>query len=93
MKLSYRGQAYDISLSSQFDKASNSPESPKVKLIYRGQTYYATPRPTAPQAASSGDPIVTLIYRGVTYQRRLCNSQLQNPGDSGRAINWRYRSC
>ncbi len=89
MKLTYRGQSYSISAPVQFGAAANSTDQSQAKLIYRGQTYYATPRPAVDPTPAATGSIVTLRYRGITYQRVL---QEQKPYHPGRAINWRYQS-
>ncbi|MFM7423448.1 MAG: DUF4278 domain-containing protein [Elainella sp.] len=88
MKLTYRGHAYEISTSGQINSAADSPKPAEVKLIYRGQTYYATPRPTVVSTTSAVGSVVTFIYRGTTYQRVIPGLQSCRPTG---AINWRYR--
>lgn len=86
MNLIYRGQPYKIATFTQL--SSDSVDQSKIKLIYRGQIYYTTPRSVmASKAVSSDTPTVTLIYRGVTYERTLQSRQYQQ----SRAINWRYQ--
>jgi hypothetical protein len=88
MKLTYRGQFYTITAPAQFGADADS-TGPKVKLIYRGQTYYATHRPAATaETTSATGSTVTLQYRGITYQRVLQDLKPYHPG---RAINWRYQ--
>ncbi|MFM7424109.1 MAG: DUF4278 domain-containing protein [Elainella sp.] len=100
MKLTYRGQSYSIAIPSIADvqradiqaadiQAAVQGQS-KIKLIYRGQTYYATPDPMqAAETALPSGPLVTLTYRGVTYERPLHSPKRYS---SARAINWRYQA-
>ncbi len=86
-KLFYRGNAYEVPHPIQPE--AEITDQPKIKLIYRGHTYYVTPRPVVePTAIATDEPTVTLIYRGNTYQRQLRPAQIyQKPA----ALNWRWQ--
>lgn len=87
MKLTYRGNAYEVHPPIQL--GSDSTNQPKIKLIYRGSTYDYTPRPVVvSEAVEPDEPTVTLIYRGNTYERKL---QPSKPYQKPRGINWRYQ--
>lgn len=86
MKLTFRGNAYEISAPIQ--PGSDSTDQPK-KLIYRGNTYNYTPRSVVvSEVDTTGWKTVTLIYRGNTYKRKV---QPPQPYQKPRAINWRYQ--
>lgn len=85
MKLTYRGQTYEIPALSQAGDAAQ----PKIKLIYRGHTYDYTPRSVVVPEAAADSKTVTLTYRGSTYERTL---PAPKPYQEPRAINWRYRT-
>jgi Domain of unknown function (DUF4278) len=87
MKLTYRGNAYEVPAPIQ--PSSSPTDQPKIKLMYRGNTYDYTPRSIVVSEADTTDwPTVTLIYRGDTYQRKVQPSQ---PYQKPRAINWRWQ--
>jgi Domain of unknown function (DUF4278) len=87
MKLTYRGNAYEIPAPIQ--PGSDSTDRPQIKLIYRGHTYYTTPRHVVVSEEDKTDwQTVTLIYRGNTYERKL---QSPKPDRKPRAINWRWQ--
>ncbi len=86
MKLTYRGQAYEVPASAQ----ASSTEQPEIKLIYRGHTYDYTPRPAlSSESVVANATTVTLIYRGITHQHSL---PALKPYQQPRAINWRYQT-
>jgi Domain of unknown function (DUF4278) len=87
MQLKFRDSSYEIPAPIQ--PRCDSIDQPKIKLIYRGHTYYATPRPVVvSQGAETAEPTTTLIYRGNTYEYQSRPLKLyQKP----RAINWRYQ--
>lgn len=75
MKLTYRGSNYEVSAPIQFD--SDSMDQPKIKLTYRGHTYYTTSEHgVVPEAVERDGSVVTLIYRGNPYG---CKLQSLNP--------------
>lgn len=87
MKLTYRGNTYEIPAPIQLGSASTY--QPPIKLIYRGNTYDYTPRLLVVSPEDKTDwQTVTLIYRGNTYQRKI---QPPKPDRKPRAINWRYQ--
>jgi hypothetical protein len=84
MKLTFRGLSYEVPAPIQL--GSDSTEQPKIKLIYRGNTFDYTPCPVVVSEEVERDgPTVTLIYRGNTYERKLQPSKpYQNPvGSTG----------
>lgn len=87
MKLTFRGNSYDVPAPIQL--GPDSTEQPKIKLIYRGNVFYYTPRPVVvSEEVETDEPTVTLIYRGNTYERQLhAPKSYQKP----RAINWRWQ--
>lgn len=88
MKLTYRGNSYEMPAPMQ--SVSDSTDRPKIKLTYRGCTYYSTPHSMmVSEAATSDWKTVTLTYRGNTYDRQL---PLLQPHQPSHAINWRYQS-
>lgn len=89
MKLTYRGHAYKLPTLIQL--GSNSTNQPKIKLIYRGHTYYSTPRPVVvSDAVTTDSSTVTLMYRGNTYKRKV---PFLKSYQQLRATNWRYRNA
>ncbi|GFE71061.1 DUF4278 domain-containing protein [Chroococcus sp. FPU101] len=87
MKLTFRGNSYNVPAPIQL--GSDSTEQPKIKLIYRGNVYYYTPRPVVvSEKVETDQPTVTLIYRGNTYERQLLGSM---PYQKPHAINWRWQ--
>jgi hypothetical protein len=84
MKLLYRGISYEAPI----QPAPSDSSQPKVRLIYRGNTYDYKPLPSvSPEPIPADTPMVNLMYRGNTYQRRSLTPQLyQQP----RALNWRW---
>jgi Domain of unknown function (DUF4278) len=86
MKLTYRGNSYEVPDPIQLD--SDSSEQPKIKLIYRGNTIDYVPHPVVPEEDKTDWPTVTLIYRGNTFQRKIRPPQ---PYQKPRAINWRWQ--
>jgi hypothetical protein len=88
MKLTFRGNSYEVPVPIQL--TSDSTERTKIKLIYRGNTFYCTPRPVVISDVKTDGPTVTLIYRGNTYKRKLgAPKSHQKP----RAINWRWQGA
>ena len=86
MNLTYRGNSYEFPAPAQPSSTSINPS--QIKLIYRGHTYYATPRVS--EAVEADGETVTLIYRSCTYERKLPSpKRYQQPG----AINWRYQNA
>jgi len=90
MNLTYRGNSYEIPAPAQPNSTSapTSTDPSQVKLIYRGHTYYATPRVS--EAVEADGETVTLIYRGCTYERKL---QSPKRYQQSSAINWRYQNA
>jgi hypothetical protein len=87
MKLTFRGNSYEVP--APIGLSSDSTERPKIKLIYRGNTFYYTPRPVVVSEEVETDaPTVTLIYRGNTYERKI---RPPKPYQKPRAINWRWQ--
>jgi Domain of unknown function (DUF4278) len=87
MKLKYRGNSCESFPPTQID--SNITNQPKIKLIYRGNTFDYIPRPEIVSEENETDlPTVTLIYRGNTYVRKL---HPPKPYQKPRAINWRWQ--
>lgn len=87
MKLTYRGQIYEVPAPIQLAPAAV--DQPKIKLIYRGHTCDYVPRPiVVPEASGTESKTVTLIYRGNTYKRNL---QPLQPYKQPCAINWRWQ--
>ncbi len=73
-KLTYRGNSYEVPAPILVD--SNSTTQPKIKLIYRGNTFDYTPRPVVISEEIKTDcSTVTLIYRGKIYERKLRSLQ------------------
>jgi hypothetical protein len=61
-----------------------------VKLIYRGQVFYATRRPeVAIEEVEQEGKTIELIYHGHTYQRKL---PVPQPYQKPRALNWRWQT-
>jgi hypothetical protein len=86
MKLTYRGHTYE----SAPVQPSLTLDQSKIKLIYRGQTYYTSLRSVAVyEAIELNEKTVTLTYRGYTYKRKL---QLSNLDQRLHSINWRYQA-
>lgn len=70
MKLTYRGNFYQVPAPIQFD--SNSIEQPKIKLIYRGNAIDYISCPVAiRELDKTVCPTVKLTYRGNNYERKL----------------------
>ena len=70
MKLTYRGNFYQVPAQIQF--VSNSIEQPKIKLIYRGNAIDYIPCSVAIwELDKTNCPTVNLIYRGNNYERKL----------------------
>lgn len=70
MKLTYRGNSYEVPALIQF--GFNSTEQPKIKLVYRGNTLDYIPRPLVIGESDRTDcSMVNLIYRGNSYERKL----------------------
>jgi hypothetical protein len=89
MKLTYRGNFYEVPAPSLMGE--DSTDQPKIKLIYRGDTYNYTPLPIAVSEKMTIDqPTVTLIYRGTTYERKL---QPAKPYQKSSAVNWRWNQA
>jgi hypothetical protein len=87
MKLTDRNISHEVPVPNQ--GCSVKSEQPKIKLIYRGNTFEHTPYPEIILDEDEADwPTVTLIYRGVTYERKL---QPPKPYQKPRAINWRWQ--
>jgi hypothetical protein len=63
---------------------------PKVKLIYRGNTFYRNSSPVvlAAQPLEKTGGFVTLIYRGNTYHRSISAPKAYRQPV---AINWRWQ--
>jgi lipopolysaccharide export system protein LptA len=88
MKLTYRGNSYEVAAPIELD--SDSTELPQIKLIYRGNTYYYIPHPVVDsEEVETDEPTVNLIYRGNTYKRQL---RATKPYQKAHAINWRWHS-
>jgi Domain of unknown function (DUF4278) len=87
MKLPFRRNLSEVTAS--IELASDSTAQPQMKLIYRGNTSYYTPRPVvvSQKVETEDRPTVTLIYRGNTYERKL---KPPKPYQKPRAINWRW---
>ena len=87
MKLTFRGNSYEVPAPIQL--GSDSTDRPKIKLIYRGNTFDYTPRlVVVSEEVETDGSTVTLIYRGNTYERKL---QPPKPYQKPRAINWRWQ--
>lgn len=86
MKLTFRGNAYDIPAPIPFGSASTNQS--KIKVIYRGHRYDYTPPLECSEVVESGRQLVTLIYRGSTYEH---TTQSSKPYQQPRAINCRYQ--
>lgn len=86
MRLTYRGNAYEVLAS--IHSTSNSENQPKQKLMYRGQTYDYTPPAVVSESFALDALTVTLIYRGVTFERQIRSLK---PYQMPRATSWRYR--
>ena len=87
MKLTYRGNAYEVPAS--IHSRADATNQPKQKLIYRGQTHDYIPHSVVVSEAFDPDaPTVTLSYRGITFERQIRSPK---PYQAPRAINWRYR--
>ena len=70
MKLTYRGNSYQVPTPIQLDY--DSTEQPKIKLIYRGNALDYIPQPVEIFEKDKTDcPTVNLIYRGNSYERKL----------------------
>jgi hypothetical protein len=70
MKLTYRGNSYEVPDSNLlgFDAANQ----PKIKLMYRGDTYDYNPGPMkVSETITANQPSLKLIYRGMIYERKL----------------------
>lgn len=88
MKLLYRGISYEAPI--QPAPAPSDSSQPRVRLMYRGNTYEYTPLPrVAPEPIPADAPMVTLMYRGNTYQRLSLTPQ---PYQQPCALNWRWMS-
>jgi hypothetical protein len=87
MNLTYRGTSYEVPAPTQ--PSLESTDQPKIKLIYRGNTFDYIPRPAMISEEDETDwPIVTLRYRGTTYERKI---KPPAPYQKPRAINWRWQ--
>ncbi|MEO0374176.1 MAG: DUF4278 domain-containing protein [Cyanobacteria bacterium P01_A01_bin.17] len=70
MKLTYRGNSYEVSALNQLE--FDSAEQPKIQLVYRGHTYEYTPYHVIVSEEDKTDfPSVTVIYRGVKYEQKV----------------------
>lgn len=69
MKLTYRGNSYEVAAPIQL--IPDSREQPKIQLIYRGNTLDYIPRLMIWESDKTDCPTVTLIYRGNNYERKL----------------------
>jgi hypothetical protein len=86
-ELTFCGNPYEVPAPIQL--GSDSTAQPKIKLIYRGNTFDYTPRPVVvSEEVETDGPTVTLIYRANTYDRKL---QPPKPYQKPRAINWRWK--
>jgi hypothetical protein len=87
MKLFYCGNFYKAS--GPIQPAINLADQPKIKLVYRGETYNYVPPPKAtPKANTKDKQKVTLIYRGMSYEHTIPSPR---PYQDSRAINWRWQ--
>lgn len=70
MKLTYRGNFYQVPAPIQLD--SHSIEQHKIKLVYRGNAIDYMPSSVVISGSDKTDcPTVNLIYRGNNYERKL----------------------
>lgn len=87
MKLTYRGNSYDVPAPVQ--PSSDATNQLKIKLIYRGNTIdYVSPPVVVSEVDKTDWPTATLIYRGNTFERKIQPSQ---PYQKPHAINWRWQ--
>jgi hypothetical protein len=68
---------------------SNHQARSKVKLIYRGEVFYAIRTPQVVEEVEQEGKTIELIYHGHTYQRKLAPPQ---PYQKPRALNWRWQT-
>ena len=70
MKLTYRGNSYEVPAPIELDY--DSTEQPKIQLIYRGNSLDYIPCPVVNWELDKTDcSTVDLIYRGNSYERKL----------------------
>ncbi len=69
MKLTYRGNSYEVPAPIQLDY--DSTKQPKIKLVYRGNTLDYIPSPVIWESDKTDCPTATLIYRGNSYERKF----------------------
>ena len=69
MKLTYRGNFYQVSASIQLD--FNSIEQPKIKLVYRGNAIDYISCLAIWKSDKTDSSTMNLIYRGNSYERKL----------------------